>query len=63
MAYSELIKNFEKVRAYHAAIYLALKYAMKTDMVPQTTPWRGVRAKVGCDRFQSRNADHQTNSH
>ena len=28
-----------------------------------TTPWRGARAKVGCDRFQSRNADHQTNSH
>ena len=95
---------------YHAVIYQALKYAMKTDMVPQnvamkvdkaeeelvsadlpwrganaeavrgcqgnaagasgfgccvlwTAPWRGARAKVGCDRFQSRNADHQTNSH
>ena len=45
MAYSELIKNFEKVRAYHAAIYLALKYAMKTDMVPQNVAMKADRPR------------------
>ena len=44
-------------------LYSEYKAAGMSEEDIQDTPWRGARAKVGCDRFQSRNADHQTNSH